>query len=52
MMDFPIKQKCPKCGKLKPLDEYYEYNTGGNQVTHWCKVCIECYIENTSVGAN
>lgn len=43
---------CPKCGKLKHLSEYYGYNTGGNTYTAWCKVCIEHYIKNVSVGAN
>ncbi len=43
---------CPKCGKIKPLAEYYKYDTGGNTITYWCKECIERYIKNTSVGAN
>ena len=46
------KIECPKCGKTKPLHKYYPYNTEGNQVTYWCKDCIEHYIKHTSVGAN
>ena len=42
----------PKCGKRKPLTDYYKYNTGGNTHTYWCKECIEYYIKHTSVGAN
>lgn len=45
-------RKCPKCGKTKPLTEFYKYNTGGNKVTYWCSECIEHYIKHTSVGAN
>lgn len=44
--------ECPKCGKDKPLTEFYKYNTGGNKYTYWCMKCIEHYIKNTSVGAN
>jgi len=43
---------CPKCNEMKPFSDYYEYDTGGNKFTHWCKECIEYYIDNTSVGAN
>lgn len=46
------KRKCPKCSKVKPVTEYYEYDTGGNTHTYWCKECIEYYIKHTSVGAN
>ena len=44
--------KCPKCGKIKLLTEFYEYDTGGNTHTYWCKECIEFYVENVLVGAN
>lgn len=44
--------ECPKCGKEKPSEDFYDYNTGGNTHTYWCKDCIEHYIKHTSVGAN
>lgn len=43
---------CPKCGKIKPLAEFYKYNTGGNELTYWCIACIEYYIENAPLRAN
>ena len=46
------EKMCPKCGKWKPLTEYYGYNTGGNQFTYWCKECVEKYIKETSLRAN
>lgn len=49
MKDYKV---CPKCGKMKPFIDYYEYNIGGHTHTYWCKECINYYIEHTSVGAN
>ena len=45
-------KKCPKCGKTKPISEFYKYETGGNHYTYWCRECVEEYIKYVSVGAN
>jgi len=46
------EKKCPRCDKIKPITDFYEYNTGGNETSYWCKECIEWYIKTVSVGAN
>jgi len=40
-----LTKKCSKCGKIKPLSEFYKDKRAKNGRQSWCKECIIKYEE-------
>lgn len=39
-MTAPVRKRCSKCNKSKPVDQFYGFRRGKLGVQAWCKNCV------------